>query len=253
MKIFNLNVNGLRASIKNGLLDFLISFNPDIITFQEVKINDVSLLFDLNFFSNYHLSYSLADKKGYSGVMILSREMPLVSNINFTYDLFSREGRLIINEYQNFFVINVYFPSGTMGSYRQIIKDEFMIKIHELLQNYSFNKPYLICGDFNIAHQEIDIHNPRGLKNTSGFLPHERAWMSTFLLDKIDIFRSLYPETVAYSWFSYRSNARQNNKGWRIDYFVSDFNFFNSFVVDMKIDYNCMFSDHLPLLLTLNI
>lgn len=253
MIIFNLNVNGLRAALKNGLMDYLVHYDPDIISFQEVKINDLSCINDNKFFSKYNISYNFADKKGYSGVMIFSKELPFDSQTSFNYEIFTSEGRLIINEYSKFYLINVYFPSGTMGAHRQLIKDEFMPYFHKLFENYNFIKPFLICGDFNIAHQEMDIHNPKGLKNTSGFLPHERAWMSSFLECKIDIFRTLYPEKVEYSWFSYRSNARQNNKGWRIDYYISDPIFFNSFVLDMKIDYICTVSDHLPLILTLKI
>ncbi len=252
-KLINLNVNGIRAALNKGLISFLEAENPDFITFQEVKINDDSIFLNNPYFQHFSLTSNYAIKKGYSGVVTLSKENSLFIQTNFDVDLFNLEGRLVVNEYQKFYLVNVYFPSGTMGKERQKVKDKFLVIFNEWLKNQNFKKPYLIVGDFNIAHQEIDIHNPKGLSRTSGFLPYERNWFTEFLDNQhIDLFRNLYPNQIEYSWFSYRANAKNNNKGWRIDYAICNYSFCN-FVTDIKIKKNFNFSDHLPIICLLNL
>lgn len=251
-KLINLNVNGIRSAVSKGLISFLESENPDFITFQEVKINEDSFFLNNDFFRQFFLTSNYAEKKGYSGVVTLIKEKVLFSQTYFDIDLFNQEGRVVLNEMDKFYLINVYFPSGTMGETRQKIKDEFLVIFNDWVKKQNFNKPYLIVGDFNIAHQEIDIHNPKGLSKTSGFLPHERKWFTEFLNDKhIDLFRNLYPNSIEYSWYSYRANAKNNNKGWRIDYAICNQSFCN-FVTDIKIEKNFYFSDHLPIICLLN-
>lgn len=252
-KLINLNVNGIRSAVNKGLISFLEEENPDYITFQEVKINEDTFFLNHSFFQQYFLASNYAQKKGYSGVVTLSKERFFFSQTNFDINLFNDEGRVVLNEFENFILLNVYFPSGTMGEIRQKVKDEFLLVFNDWLNNQNFQKAHLIVGDFNIAHQEIDIHNPKGLSKTSGFLPHERKWFTNFLNQNyIDIFRFFYPNSIEYSWFSYRSNAKNNNKGWRIDYMICD-HLFISFVKDIKILKKFDFSDHLPLICYLNL
>ncbi len=247
-KLLNLNVNGLRSAIKKGLISFLIDINPDFITFQEVKINDDSFISNELFFKDFYLFSNYADKKGYSGTVTLSKQKPLKYQTKFGINLFDSEGRVVVSEFELFFLVNVYFPSGTMGETRQNVKNEFLIIFDSWLKSNNFKKPYLVVGDFNIAHQEIDIHNPKGLSKTSGFLPHERKWMSDFLnKNHIDLYRYFYPDRIEYSWYSYRSNSKQRNKGWRIDYVICNQNFCN-FVKSIKFVNNFNFSDHKPVI-----
>lgn len=252
-KCINLNVNGYRSAIKKGLIDFLKKEDPDFITFQEVKINDDLFFTNEEYFKNFFIVSNYAQKKGYSGVVTISKEKPITYKTKFNIPLFDEEGRVVLTEYSKFFLINVYFPSGTMGETRQNIKDKFLWIFQDWLQGLSLTKPYLIVGDFNIAHQEIDIHNPKGLSKTSGFLPHERQWFSQFLDQKhVDLFRFFYSDKVQFSWYSYRANSKNKNKGWRIDYAICN-HFFCNFVSDIKIidDYN--FSDHQPLICYFNL
>lgn len=252
-KLINLNVNGIRSAVNKGLVSFLEAETPDFITFQEVKIQEDSFFRNISFFQSYFITSNYASKKGYSGVVILSKENYISKQTHFEVDLFNEEGRVVVNEFEKFYLINVYFPSGTMGEARQKVKDEFLIVFNEWIHSQNLHKPYLIAGDFNIAHQEMDIHNPKGLSKTSGFLPHERKWFTEFLNNHhIDLFRSLYPDKVEYSWFSYRANAKNNNKGWRIDYVICNHSFYN-FVTDIKIEKNFNFSDHLPIICILNL
>lgn len=251
-KLINLNVNGIRSAVSKGLVSFLESENPDFITFQEVKVNDDSFFLNNHFFQKFSLTSNYAEKKGYSGVVTLTKEEVFYSQTNFDIDLFNREGRVVLDEMEKFYLINVYFPSGTMGEARQRVKDEFLVVFSDWIKKQNFHKPYLIVGDFNIAHQEIDIHNPKGLSRTSGFLPHERKWFTEFLNDeRIDLFRNLYPNGIEYSWYSYRANSKNNNKGWRIDYAICNQSFRN-FVTDMRIEKKFHFSDHLPIVCLLN-
>lgn len=220
MKIVSYNVNGIRAAIKKGFIDWLKATNPDVICLQEIKANKEQL--DLNLFEEagykYHYWHS-AQKKGYSGTAILSKTEPNKVTYETGIDLADNEGRILRADFETVSVISLYLPSGT-NSLRLDLKFDFMDGFQTYIDTLKKDTPNLvICGDYNICHTEIDIHNPKGLKKTSGFLPVEREWIDNFInKDFIDSFRFFNKEPHQYSWWSYRANARNNNKGWRLDY-----------------------------------
>ncbi|RMZ51768.1 exodeoxyribonuclease III [Flavobacteriaceae bacterium PRS1] len=220
MKIISYNVNGIRAAINKGFIDWLKSANPDVICLQEIKALKEQL--DLNVFAEAGYQYNYwfsAQKKGYSGVAILCKTEP--SRIEYGTGIASMdfEGRNLRIDFPDISVMSLYLPSGT-----NMMRLEHKLEYMALFQGYinELKKEYpnlIICGDYNICHEEIDIHNPKGLKNVSGFLPVEREWIGSFIESGfIDSFRHLNSAPHQYSWWSYRANARANNKGWRLDY-----------------------------------
>ena len=219
MKIISYNVNGIRAAVNKGFIDWLKSANPDVICLQEIKALKEQL--DLHIFEDagykYHYWYS-AQKKGYSGVAILSKTEPNHVEYGTGIETMDFEGRNLRADFDDFSVMSMYLPSGTNQA-RLDFKFNYMDEIQEYLTSLRSNKPNLIvCGDYNICHEEIDIHNPK-MKNVSGFLPEEREWLGGFINSGfIDSFRHLNNDLQQYSWWSYRANARANNKGWRLDY-----------------------------------
>ncbi len=221
MRIISYNVNGIRAAIKKGFLDWLKTDPADVICVQETKAEKENIdhePFDKLGYINYWFS---AQKKGYSGVAIFSKIMPDNVTYGTGHKVSDDEGRVIHLDFGDIRLINAYFPSGTSGDLRQEFKykwlDEFVIYMNEQQKKYP---KIILCGDYNIAHTEIDIHDPRGNKNSSGFQPAERAWLTKFLESGwIDTFREFHPEPHRYSWWSQRfPHVRLNNKGWRIDY-----------------------------------
>ena len=220
MKIISYNVNGIRAALKKGFIDWLKNADPDVICLQEIKAQedqlDLSVFEDAGYAYNYWFS---AQKKGYSGVAILSKTKP--NNIVFGTGIESMdfEGRNIRADFDGVSVMSLYLPSGT-----NLARLEHKLEYMDLFQNYinTLKKEIpnlVICGDYNICHEAIDIHDPVRNKNISGFLPEERAWMSQFLdAGFVDAFREFNSEPHHYSWWSYRANSRANNKGWRLDY-----------------------------------
>lgn len=225
MKIITYNVNGIRAAMTKGLIDFIKREDPDVICFQEIKANQEDI--DEKQFTDlgYHCYWYSAQKKGYSGVGLLSKKKPDLVVKGCGHELFDSEGRVIQADFGDISVLSCYFPSGTTGDIRQTIKyqflDHFFDYIHEwpLKNKVSLQKKVVVCGDYNICHKEIDIHDPKGNKNSSGFLPEEREWMEKwFNAGMVDTFRYLNPGPHQYTWWSFRANARANNKGWRIDY-----------------------------------
>lgn len=220
MKIISYNVNGIRAAINKGFVDWLMAANPDIICLQEIKALEEQLDLELFTKAGYRYQYWFsAQKKGYSGVAILSKIEP--DNVQFgtNIDSMDFEGRNLRVDFQGLSIMSLYLPSGTNDA-RLGHKFEYMDMFQEYIDNLKKEIPNLIiCGDFNICHQPIDIHNPVGLKNVSGFLPVERKWIGEFINSGfIDSFRYLNPDLQQYTWWSYRANARNNNKGWRLDY-----------------------------------
>jgi len=219
MKIISYNVNGIRAAINKGFIDWLKAANPDVVCLQEIKAMEEQL--DLNLFEeagyNHHYWFS-ARKKGYSGVAILSKTEPNHVEFGTGIESMDSEGRNLRADYNGTSVMSMYLPSGTNDARLQH-KFEYMDMIHDYLNDLRAQIPNLIvCGDYNICHEEIDIHNPK-MKGVSGFLPEEREWLGKFISSGfIDSFRHLHPEKQEYSWWSYRANARANNKGWRLDY-----------------------------------
>lgn len=220
MKVLSYNVNGIRAAIKKGFLDWLQAANPDVICIQETKAQkeqlDLQLFEDLGYTYNYWFS---AQKKGYSGVAVLSRIKPNQVVYGTGIESMDFEGRNLRLDFDNVSVMSLYLPSGTNDA-RLEFKLNYMAEFQNYIDDLKKEIPnLLICGDYNVCHEEIDIHNPKQNKNTSGFLPIERKWIDDFINSGfIDSFRYLNKEPHNYSWWSYRANSRNNNKGWRIDY-----------------------------------
>ena len=220
MKIISYNVNGIRAAINKGIIDWLKSANPDVVCLQEIKAMKEQLDLDLFSEAGYKYTYWFsAQKKGYSGVAILSKTEP--NHVEYGTGIASMdfEGRNIRADFNGFSVMSLYLPSGTNDA-RLDHKFEYMDMLQEYINTLKKEVPNLIvCGDYNICHEEIDIHNPKGLSKVSGFLPVERKWIGDFINSGfIDSFRYLNKEPHNYTWWSYRANARANNKGWRLDY-----------------------------------
>lgn len=249
MIIVSYNVNGIRAAIKNGLPEWLKQNPCDILCFQEVKALpeqvDLTVLSDLG----YELvAWNAAEKKGYSGVAVFTRNLRpdlVISGIGVPF--FDGEGRVLRLDFGDWTLLNCYFPSGTSGEVRQTAKMQFLSDIFEYAQKLAKERPKLVvCGDYNIAHTEIDIHDPKGNKNSSGFLPEERAWLTKWLRSGFtDAFRFIHPEKIEYSWWTYRANARNNNKGWRIDYFSVSTALEKS-IRDCRQINSAIHSDHCP-------
>ena len=219
-KIISYNVNGIRAATNKGLLDWIKENDFDIVSVQEIKaMKEQAPLAQIEEMG-YHHHWHSAEKKGYSGVATFSKKAPDNVVIGCGIEKYDREGRIIRTDFGEVTLLNCYFPSGTMGGPRQDFKYEFLDDFFFWINDLKKERPNLIIGgDYNIAHTEMDIHNPKSNKNSSGFLPEERAWMTKwFESGFIDAFRHKNPELVQYSWWSYRANARANNKGWRIDY-----------------------------------
>ena len=220
MKIISYNVNGIRAALKKGFLEWLVAANPDVICLQEIKAQEDQL--DLSLFETAGYPYTYwfsAQKKGYSGVAVLSKTKP--KNIVFGTGIESMdfEGRNIRADFEGVSVMSLYLPSGTNLA-RLEHKLEYMDLFQDYINTLKKEVPNLIiCGDYNICHEAIDIHDPVRNKNISGFLPEEREWMTQFLGNGfVDAFREFNTEPHNYSWWSYRANSRANNKGWRLDY-----------------------------------
>ncbi len=252
MKIASYNVNGIRAAINKGFLDWLTAANPDVICLQEIKANKEQL--DLDLFSkagyNYNYWFS-AQKKGYSGVAILSKTEPDHVEYGTGIESMDFEGRNIRADYNGVSIMSMYLPSGTNDA-RLAHKFEYMDMIHDYLNNLRKEKPNLIvCGDYNICHEEIDIHNPK-MKGVSGFLPEERTWLGKFINSGfIDSFRYLHPEKQEYTWWSYRANARANNKGWRLDYAMASKPLQEKLKRSVILS-DAVHSDHCPILLEID-
>jgi exodeoxyribonuclease-3 len=255
MRIITYNVNGIRAAIRRGFIDWLKTDPADIICLQEIKAAREDI--DINSIESagYRVYSFSAQKKGYSGVAILTKLLP--DNVEYGHgnEQSDFEGRVLRADFKDITIISVYFPSGTSGEHRQSYKyiwlDEFMDYLNELRKTRT---KVIVCGDYNIAHKEIDIHNPVANKKTTGFLPEERAWMTKFLESEfIDSFRLLNKEPHHYTWWNVlRPSTRLENKGWRIDYISVSSNL-KDMVKDVKIYPDVKHSDHCPAYLELKI
>ena len=254
LKIISYNVNGIRAAIKKGLVEFVAANDYDMICLQETKARPEQV--DMSPFEalGYQHFWESAEKKGYSGVAILTKKQPdLVVNGMGISD-YDNEGRMIRTDFGDLTLLNCYFPSGTSGTIRQDFKYQFLDDIYNWIEELKKErKQIILVGDYNIAHTEMDIHNPKSNKKNSGFLPEERAWMTKwFESGMVDSYRHLNPEKVEYSWWSYRANARANNKGWRIDYQSVTENLKDKLVEAYHIE-NARQSDHCPVYLKINV
>ncbi len=255
MRIISYNVNGIRAAIKKGLIEWLQTDPADILCIQETKAekaNIDSTPFEQLGYESYWFS---AQKKGYSGVAVFTKIKPDNVVYGTEHATSNEEGRVIQLDFGAIRLINAYFPSGTSGDERQAYKYVWLNKFYHYLNELKKTHPQLvICGDYNIAHKEIDIHDPKGNKKSSGFLPEERAWMDQFLSAGYnDTFRIVHPnEAHRYSWWSQRfPSVRLNNKGWRIDY-ISVTDPLKGKVADAEIFPDVTHSDHCPVYLKIN-
>lgn len=244
MKLISWNVNGLRACVNKGFLDFFKEIDADIFCIQESKLQEGQITLDLD---GYHQYWNYAEKKGYSGTAVFTREEPISVAYGIGREEHDREGRVITLEYPEFYLVTVYTPNSQNElarlSYRMQWEEDFLAYLKRLEEK----KPVIFCGDLNVAHKEIDLKNPKTNRKNAGFTDEEREKFSQ-LLDAgfIDTFRYFYPEQEGiYSWWSYRFKAREKNAGWRIDYFcVSEC--LKEKLLDAKIHTEIMGSDHCP-------
>lgn len=254
MKIFSYNVNGIRAALRKGLDTWFDDVQPDVLCIQETKAWPEDI--DEKLFSSlgYHTYVHSAEKKGYSGVMLITRKKPdnIIAGIGNTR--FDNEGRYLRADFGDVTLINSYFPSGTTGTVRQDFKYEYLDLMYDHLMCLKKTRPKIIVsGDYNICHKAIDISKPENKKNVSGFLPDERAWISK-LLDSgfVDSFRAFDQSSGKYSWWSYRARAREKNLGWRIDYhMVSDA--LKDALRNAAIHNDVYHSDHCPVYIDISI
>lgn len=220
MKIITYNVNGLRSATSKGLADWLRAEDPDVLCIQETKLQPDQFPAEVFEALGYKAYLYSAEKKGYSGVAILTKQTPDHVEYGMKIDAYDREGRFIRADFGDLSVVSVYHPSGSSGDERQAFKMVWLDDFQRYVTDLRRSRPNLVlCGDYNICHESIDIHDPVRNATDSGFLPEERAWMSGFLNEGfVDSFRYLHPDKQEYSWWSYRFQSRAKNKGWRIDY-----------------------------------
>ena len=255
MKIVTCNVNGIRSAFSKGFFDWYKRQRADILCLQELKAHadqiDLNKIFPKNTFSYL----KCADKKGYSGVSIHTKRKPDKVIYEYGHKEFDTEGRYIEAQFGNLSIVSLYAPSGSSGDLRQAAKLRFLKSFKKHLTNLLKSKRQLIiCGDWNIAHKEIDLKNWKGNKKNSGFLPEERAWLDDLFKDDkfIDAFRSINKKENEYTWWSNRGKAREKNVGWRIDYQIISGDLENR-IKSEKIYRNKLFSDHAPLIMTYRI
>ncbi|MGN8876140.1 exodeoxyribonuclease III [Pseudoflavonifractor sp. HCP28S3_F10] len=249
MKLISWNVNGLRACVGKGFLDFFREADADVVCLQETKLQPHQIELDLPGYRQY---WNSAEKKGYSGTALFTRREPLQVTFGIGMAEHDTEGRVITAEYEDFFLVCCYTPNAQRGLTRLGYRMEWEDEFRAYLKGLDGKKPVILCGDLNVAHQEIDLKNPKSNRGNAGFSDEERAKMTELLSSGFtDTFRWLYPDvTGAYSWWSYMYHARDNNAGWRIDYFiVSDR--LRERVADSRILSQVMGSDHCPVELEL--
>lgn len=250
MKLISWNVNGIRACVQKGFLDFFKEIDADIFCIQESKCQEGQISLELEGYNQY---WNYAEKKGYSGTAIFTKKKPLSVNYGIGIEEHDKEGRVITLEFEDFFMITVYTPNSQNElarlDYRMKWEDDF----RKYLKSLEENKPVIVCGDLNVAHKEIDLKNPKTNRKNAGFTDEEREKF-TKLLDSgfIDSFRYFYPDLKGvYSWWSYRFNSRKNNAGWRIDYFIVSKEL-ESRLKEAKIHTEVLGSDHCPVELVIS-
>lgn len=248
MKFISWNVNGLRASVTKGFEDTFKALDADFFCLQETKMQAGQL--DLQF-EGYESYWNYADKKGYSGTAIYTKHPPLSVQYGIGIDQHDHEGRVITLEFEQFYLVTVYTPNSQDELKRLDYRMEWERDFQAYLAQLDANKPVVVCGDMNVAHQEIDLKNPKTNRRNAGFTDEEREKMTNLLANGfIDTFRYLYPEQITYSWWSYRFKAREKNTGWRIDYFLISERL-KDHLTDAKIHTDIFGSDHCPVELDL--
>ncbi|MGC8823690.1 MAG: exodeoxyribonuclease III [Bacteroidales bacterium] len=254
LKIVSFNVNGLRSALSKGFYEWLKSEQPDMLCLQETKIQPGQVDPWLFEGLGYHHYWNYAQKKGYSGIALLTKNKPVEVTAGIGKEPYDSEGRVLTAHFSEFSWVCAYFPSGTMGDIRQEIKMAFLEDFLQYLKNLKKNFPKIIVsGDFNICHKPIDINHPEKHTKMSGFLPEEREWMDRFVAEGfVDTFRVFNQQPNQYSWWSYRAGARQKNLGWRIDYHFVTENL-RPFLADASILADVNFSDHCPVVLKMSI
>lgn len=254
MKIISYNVNGIRAALKKGFLQWLAASDADTVCLQEVKAQEDQV--DLDSFREigyHHIFWMPAEKKGYSGVAILSKHKPEYVEFGCGMDIYDCEGRVLRVDFENFSLMSVYMPSGTTGDVRQAFKMQWLDDFFAYIMTLRQSQPNLIIsGDYNICHKPIDIHDPVRNAKSSGFLPEERAWISKFLdAGFIDTFRYFNEDPHQYTWWTYRQKARERNLGWRIDYHMASTDLKDR-LSHASISKEAVHSDHCPIVLEIN-
>lgn len=249
MKLISWNVNGLRACIKKGFMDFLASADADILCLQETKMQEGQEIIET---PGYHQFWCSAEKKGYSGTLTLTKEKPLSISYGIGIDIHDHEGRAVTAEFNDFYLVNFYVPNSQDQLKRLAYRMQWEDDVRDYLSQLRKSKPVIVCGDMNVAAEEIDLKNPKTNRKNAGFSDEEREKFRQLKASGfIDTFRYFYPDLEGvYSWWSYRFNARKNNAGWRIDYFLASEEL-ESRLSDAKILTDVMGSDHCPVVLEL--
>ena len=248
MRILSWNINGIRAIDKKGFFNWFQKVHPHILCLQEIKAEKDQFPPHLKNTPEYHIYINPAERKGYSGVATYSKIPPTAVDMGFGIDIFDTEGRVLITEYQNFVLFNIYYPNGKQNQQRL----DYKLKFYDTFLSYADNlkaegKNIIVCGDFNTAHKPIDLARPKANETISGFLPVERAWIDTFIdHGYVDTFREFNKEPDQYTWWSMRTRARDRNIGWRIDYFFVNKEFLPQ-IQDAFILTDVMGSDHCPI------
>jgi exodeoxyribonuclease-3 len=251
VRLLTWNVNGLRAVLDKGAWAWVNSQSPDVACLQEIKARPEQLTeAQHQQFTGYQAFWNPAERPGYSGVATLARPAPLEVSYGLGVPEFDQEGRVICTRYPGFLLYNIYFPNGQRGQDRVDFKLAFYARLLEICDRlHAAGENIIICGDFNTAHREIDLANPKENSKTSGFLPEERVWIDYYLAHGfVDVFRAMYPERVQYTWWTYRFNARKRNIGWRLDYFMVSSAFLPR-VKNLVVHDSVPGSDHCPVVM----
>lgn len=248
MKLISWNVNGLRACVTKGFMDYFEEADADVFCIQESKLQEGQISLELE---GYHQYWNYAEKKGYSGTAVFTKEKPLSVAYGMEIEKHDQEGRVITLEFKDFFLVTVYTPNAQEGLARLDYRMEWEDEFRGYLKKLDEQKPVIVCGDMNVAHQEIDLKNPKTNRKSAGFSDQEREKFGCLLnAGFIDTYRYLYPDKVEYSWWSYCFKAREKNAGWRIDYFLISEGLRDR-LKDAKIHTSVMGSDHCPVELDL--
>ena len=251
LRIISANVNGIRSAASKGFLDYLGKVNADIVCVQELKAQEADMSEAMRHPHGMHGVWHTAEKRGYSGVAIYSKQAPDAVQVGLGLPEFDHEGRYVRADFGRLTVISLYLPSGSSSEERQAVKYRFLDAFLPMLADlHAAGRDVVVCGDWNIAHHNIDLKNWKGNLKNSGFLPEERAWLSQFLEEctLCDTYRRLHPETAQYTWWSNRGRAYENNVGWRIDYQLASHNVAHA-MHTTSVYTGQKFSDHAPIIM----